>query len=196
MSPERINTLFIPGLSGLLWLVVLVSDLRCRRIPILVLLALVAVSLIGQAWPWWILTAALVLWPGRRSISVLAPMAIGAGVVLNAPIQGLVLAAGALAWGLNWWGGADSIVLVALGLRHGVAGLIAGTLAVMLTGILIMAVRRRSLMGVLFTLPEAISLQPRESIEIPIDAEMPAAAALAVAGLLLLGLESVRLLVS
>jgi hypothetical protein len=48
-----------------------------------------------------------------------------------------------------------------------------------------MAVRRRSLIGVLSTLPEAISLQPRESIEIPIEAEMPAAAALAVAGLVL-----------
>ena len=177
--------LFLSGLSAVLWLLVLVSDLRHRRIPIIILLTLVAVSLIEQAWPWWILTGALVLWPGRRSVSVLAPVAIGVGVVLNAPIPALVLAAGALAWGLNWWGGADSIALVALGLRHGVAGLIAGTLAVTLTGVLIMAVRRRSLIGVLSTLPEAISLQPRESIEIPIDAEMPAAAALAVVGLLL-----------
>ena len=126
--------MFISGVLSLCWLVVLVGDLRCRRIPSLVLLALVAVSLIGQAWPWWVVTGALVLWPGRRSIGVLAPVAIGVGVVLSAPIQGLVLAAGALAWGLNWWGGADSIALVALGLRHGVCGLIAGTLAVTLTG--------------------------------------------------------------
>ena len=180
------DRMFISSMLSLFWLIALVSDLRHRRIPIVILLALVAVSLIGQAWPWWILTGALVLWPGRRSISVLAPVAIGVGVVLNAPIPALVLAAGALAWGVNWWGGADSIALVALGLRHGVAGLIVGTLAVTLTGVLIMAVRRRSLAGVLSTLPEAISLQPRESIEIPIEAEMPAAAALAVAGLLLL----------
>lgn len=174
-----------PVALGALWAAVLIGDLRRRRVPLGVLLGLIGLSLIGQAWPWWALTAALLLWPGRRSIAVLAPVAMGVGVVLNAPIPALVLAAGALAWGLNWWGGADSIALAALGLRHGMAGLIAGTLAVTVTGVLIMAVRRRSLTGVWSTLPEALSLQPRDTVEIPIEAEMPAAAALAVAGLVL-----------
>ncbi len=172
-------------LIGALWLVVLAGDLRRRRVPLGVLLALILLSLIGQAWPWWVLTGALVLGSGRGSIVGIVPLTIGVGVVSGEPIQALVLAAGALAWGLNWWGGADSIALVALGLRHGVSGLIAGTLAVTLTGVLIMAVRSRSLRGVLATLPEALSLQPRDTVEIPIDAEMPAAAALAVAGLVL-----------
>jgi len=175
----------VASVLGALWSAAVVGDLRHRRVSLGVVLGLIGLSLIGQPWPWWVVTGALVLWPGRRSIGVLAPVALGVGVVLNAPSQGLVLAVAALAWGLNWWGGADSIALVALGLRHGVSGLIAGTLAVTLTGVLIMAVRRRSLRGVLSTLPEALSLQPRDTVEIPIDAEMPAAAALAVAGLVL-----------
>ena len=46
-------------------------------VPLGVLLGLIGLSLIGQTWLWWVLTGALVLWPGRRSISVLAPVAIG-----------------------------------------------------------------------------------------------------------------------
>lgn len=170
---------------SVLWALALSGDLRRRHVPLSVLLALILLALIGQTWPWWVLTGTLVLWPGRRSISVLAPVAIGVGAVAGEPIQALVLAAGALAWGLNWWGGADSIALIALGLRHGVSGLIAGTAAVALMGIVIMTVRRRSLAGILSTLPDAINLQPRDTPEIPADAEMPAAAALAVAGLVL-----------
>ena len=168
-----------------LWVLALVSDLRWRRVPLAVSLALIGLSLIGQPWPWWLLTAALVLWPGRRSVVSLAPVAIGVGAMLNDPLPGIVLALGALAWGLNWWGGADSIELVALGLRHGLTGVLGGSLAVMVIGLALMVARKRSLVGVLSVLPEALALQPRTGEAVPSDSEMPAVAALAVAGLVL-----------
>ena len=37
-----------------LWLVVLIADLRCRRIPAAELVALTGVSLIGWPWVWWL----------------------------------------------------------------------------------------------------------------------------------------------
>ena len=43
----------------------------------------------------------------------------------------------------------------------------------------------RALVGLLSVLPEALALQAREAAEIPAEAEMPAAAALAVAGVVL-----------
>ena len=170
---------------GGLWVLALVGDLRRRRVPLAVSLALIGLSLIGQPWPWWLLTTALVLWPGRRGVVSVAPVAIGVGAVLNDPLPGIVLALGALAWGLNWWGGADSIALVALGLRHDLAGVIGGSLAVMVIGLALMVARKRSFVGVLSVLPEALALQPRMGEAVPSDSEMPAVAVLAVAGLLL-----------
>ena len=173
-----------PVLVGL-WGVALVGDLRQRRVPLTVSLILIGLSLIGRPWPWWLLTIALVFWPGRRSVVSLAPVAIGVGAVLGDPVTGVTLALAALAWGLNWWGGADSIALTALGLRHGLVGVLGGSLAVMVIGLALMVVRRRSLAGVLSVLPEAVALQPRASEAVPLESEMPAAAALAVAGLVL-----------
>ena len=46
---------------GVLWIVVLIGDLRRRRIPIPVLLALMILSLLGQAWLWWLLAGAMLL---------------------------------------------------------------------------------------------------------------------------------------
>lgn len=168
-----------------LWFVTLSSDLRHRRVPMPVLLALVMLSLIDQVWPWWLLTGAMLLWPSRRSAIMLAPVAIGAGVVTNSPAPAMAIAAGSVAWALGWWGGADSIALAALGLRHGLIGLITGAIATAIAGLLVMLVRRRALVGLLSVLPEAIALQPRDAAEIPAEAEMPAAAALAVAGVVL-----------
>ena len=168
-----------------LWTVTLISDLRHRRIAIPVLLALASLALIGQTWPWWLLTGAMLLWPSRRSAIMLAPIAIGVGVVTNSPAPGMAIAAGSVAWALGWWGGADSIALAALGLRHGLIGVLVGASAVSIVGLLVMLRRRRAFIGLLTVIPEAITLQARDSVEIPADAELPAAAALAVPGLVL-----------
>jgi hypothetical protein len=170
---------------GVLWMVVLIGDLRRRRIPIPVLLALMILSLIGQAWPWWLLASGMLLWPSRRSAIILAPVALGIGVVTNSPAPAMAIAAGSAAWALGWWGGADSIALAALGLWHGLIGLIVGAIATAIAGLAIMVIRKRAFIGLLSVLPEAISLQARDSVEIPAEAEMPAAAALAVPGMLL-----------
>ena len=123
-------------------------------------------SLIGQAWPWWLLTSGMLLWPSRRSAIMLTPIALGIGVAMNTPAPAIAIAAGSAAWALGWWGGADSI-------------------ATAITGLLVMLFRRRAFIGLLSVLPEAIELKARDSVEIPAEAEMPAAAALAVPGMLL-----------
>ncbi len=181
------DLLFIARLIafGVLWIVVLIGDLRQRRIPIPVLLALMILSLLGQAWPWWLLAGAMLLWPSRRSAIMLAPIALGIGVVTDSPAPAMAIAAGSAAWAFGWWGGADSIALAALGLWHGLIGLIVGAIATAIAGLLVMLLRRRAFIGLLSVLPEAIALQARDSVEIPAEAEMPAAAALAVPGILL-----------
>jgi hypothetical protein len=168
-----------------LWAIILIDDLRQRRVPIAVSLALMILSLVGQAWPWWLLTGGMLLWPSRRSAIMLVPIAIGIGVVTNSPAPAMAIAAGSAAWALGWWGGADSIALATLGLWQGLIGLIVGAIATTIAGLLVMLFRRRTFIGLLSVLPEAISLQPRDSVEIPDEAEMPAAAALAVPGMLL-----------
>jgi Flp pilus assembly protein protease CpaA len=170
---------------GMLWVVVLIGDLRQRRVPIPVLLALMILSLVGQAWPWWLLAGGMLLWPSRRSAIVLAPIALCTGVVTNSPAPAMAIAAGSAAWALGWWGGADSIALLVLGLWHGLIGLIVGAIATAIAGLLVMVFRRRAFIGLLSVLPEAIAWQARDSVEIPAEAEMPAAAALAVPGMLL-----------
>ena len=181
-------------LALLLWIVCLIGDLRQREVPIWALIALSVVSLLGQPWPWWVLVTLTLAWPSRKGVIVLAPVAIAAGVLLEAPAPGIAIAAGCVAWALGWWGGADSILLIALGMRYGVAGLISGAVATALAGVIVMIVRRRSLVGLLTVLPEAVSLQVRESAEIPVEAEMPAAAAMAVPGLLLSAYTLITLL--
>ena len=178
--------MLVPSIALIaLWTVTLISDLRHRRIAIPVLLALASLALIGQTWPWWLLTGAMLLWPSRRSAIMLAPIAIGVGVVTNSPAPGMAIAAGSVAWALGWWGGADSIALAALGLRHGLIGVLVGASAVSIAGLLVMLRRRRAFIGLLTVIPEAIALQARDSAEIPAEAELPAAAALAVPGLVL-----------
>jgi Flp pilus assembly protein protease CpaA len=168
-----------------LWAIVLIGDLHQRRVPIPVLLALMFLSLVGQAWPWWLLAGGMLLWPSRRSAIALVPIALGIGVMTNSTAPAMSIAVGSAAWALGWWGGADSIALAALGLWHGLIGLIVGAIATAIAGLLVMVLRRRAFVGLLSVLPDAIAWQARNSVEIPAEAEMPAAAALAVPGILL-----------
>ena len=55
----------------------------------------------------------------------------------------------------------------------------------MVIGLALIVARKRSLVGVLSVLPEVLALQPRTGEAVPSDSEMPAVAALAVAGLVL-----------
>jgi len=173
------------------WGVVIVYDLMTRRVSVAALVILIILSLIGRAWPWWLAAPVVLLWPRRDRATLLAMPALALGVLTNNPAPALAMATGALAWGLGWWGGADSIVLMALGLRYGFYGLIAGAAMSGLTAGVLMLKRRRSALGVLAALPEAMNLQARESGDIPADAEMPAAATMALAGI---GLEVVMLM--
>jgi len=163
-----------------------VQDLRTRRVSLFVLAALAAVAASSHAWPWWILTAAALLWPSRRQAWILAPAAFAVGLVTTASAPALGLAAGATAWALGWWGGADAVVLLALSLRHGALGLTAGALAALAAGLAVTLVRRRSLSSILAALPGFVTRRSMEP-KVPAESEMPAAAAMAFAGLVMEG---------
>ncbi len=176
---------FVPPLilTGL-WLVVLISDLHQRRVAIPVLAALLIVSLVGRPWPWWLVTGAMILTP-RRWIISLVPIGLGVGLLTNDVAPGLATTFGILAWVMNWWAGADAIVLVALTLRAGWVGLVTGLLAVLVTAVVVFLKRRQSPATLLLALDEAVRIQPRLETEIPTESELPAAAALAVVGIVL-----------
>ncbi len=178
-------TILHAAVTALIWLVVLAQDLRHRRVSIGVLVALTIAGLIGHAWPWCIAAGAALLWPKRDTALLLGVPAVALGVVTNTLAPAIALAGGAFAWALGWWSGADAIALLALGLRAGLPGLIGGSLAVALVGAWVMLVRKRRLISIVPALTEAMFLRKREDADIPAEAEMPAAAALAAAGLVL-----------
>ena len=184
-----INTL-LQVLSLGLWLIVLVSDLRRRRIAIPVLLVIIVVSLIGRHWAWWLFTGVTLLLTRRRAIG-LAPVGVGFGLLLNDFAPGLALGLGAWAWGMNWWAGGDAVILLALTLRDGSIGLVLGLIAVMATAVVVTLKRRQPpLTRVWAALNEAGQFQARTETEFPPETELPAAAVLAVVGM---GLEIARL---
>lgn len=174
-----------------LWLAVLVADLRNRRVPVVVLAALMGVSLIGWPWLWWLLAGVVLLWPWRQSAIWLAPIALGVGMLTNEPAVAAAIAAGCVGWALGWWGGADGIVLLALALRGDWLGLIGGAVAVLIAGLALMLIRRRPMSGVLIVLPQIARLEPLDTTEIPVESEMPGAAVLGLVGIVL---EVARLL--
>jgi hypothetical protein len=173
------------GMS-VLWTVTIVQDLIRREISAVFLAGLAVLSLLERAWPWWALAGLMLLWPlrWRRQALMLAPVAVTAGLATGEQAPALALAAGSVAWALSWWGGADGIALLALAFRHGMAGLVAGALAAVLVGLALMMVRRRPLRGLLAAVPDALVMGQVKG-EIPPEAEMPAAAALGVAGLVM-----------
>lgn len=174
-----------------LWLAVLITDLRHRRVPVVVLAALTLVSLIYWPWPWWLIAGAVLLWPWRRFAIWIAPIALAVGVLTNEPAVAAAIAAGCVGWALGWWGGADGIVLLALALRGDWPGLIGGAAAVLIAGLALMLIRRRPMSGVLIVLPQIARLESLDTTEIPVESEMPGAAVLAVIGIVL---EAARLL--
>jgi hypothetical protein len=170
------------AISGL-WIATLAQDLARREVSLLVLIALAITSLLGHAWPWWALTGLALLWPSRERALLLVPWALALGAISGEHAPAVALMAGTTAWALSWWGGADGIALLALALRGGWPGLIAGALVSALLGIALMMARKRSWAGLLAIVPGILTLQAEDE-DIPADAEMPAAAALAVGGLI------------
>lgn len=185
----------IPVLSIALWAVVVVQDLTERAVSVFVLVGLALLALMGRPWHWWLLTAVALLWPWREMAMILPPVALTVGVLSGTESIGpaLALSVGVLAWALGWWGAADAVAILALGLRYGQIGLILGAVAAGLASLLLMIARKRSLWSIPNAVPGALSLDVRDE-EIPDDSEIPAAAALAVAGIALeLGTLLVRL---
>lgn len=183
-------TLFLALVSIGLWMSVLYSDLRYRRVAIPVLFALLIASLIGRPWPWWIVAFAMILLP-REWIISLAPIGLVVGGLLNDLAPGVAIALGIWAWSMKWWAGADAIALVALTLRSGSAGFVTGLVAMLVTAVILFLKNRQSPATLLLAIDEAAHGQPRATAAIPLESGMPAAAVLAVVGI---GLNLVRLI--
>jgi hypothetical protein len=181
-----IVALVVLGLTMGLWALIIVQDLLWREVSVVALVALTFVSLPGHAWYWWSLAGAALVCPRRASALALPPAAIVAGVLAGPEgwAAALAVAAGAVAWSLGWWGGADAVALMALGLRHGSEGLIVGAIVTALAGLGLMVVRERSLWGLVAAVGDVVKRTPLEG-EIPSEAEMPAAAVLGVVGVVM-----------
>jgi Flp pilus assembly protein protease CpaA len=168
-----------------------VSDLRSRVVPRAVLVLLALLALWGRPWPWWVATAAALLAPRREWAVYLLPLPLVAGVLTGEGAPAVALVVGLLAWYFRWWGGADSALLAVLALRYGVPGLWASAAALLVGGLAVLALRRRSLRSVAAV---GLTLMVRgaspEDGEIPAGSEIPAAAVLGTAGI---ALEILRL---
>ena len=171
-------------LAGLCWLVTIIHDVKSRKVSTLVLAGLALVALLGQEWPWWVLTGLALLWPlrWRRYALLLAPTALVTGVIMGEPVIATALVVGSIGWALKWWGGADGIVLLALALRHGYEGILAGVIITVALGIVLTVVRRRSPLGFVDAATGILTQRVLDE-DIPPESEIPAAAALAVGGL-------------
>ena len=176
---ERLICIAVAGL----WIATVVQDLTRREVSLFVLTSLVAVSLPGHRWFWWALASLALLWPWQqRHALLLAPIAVVVGAITGEPVPALALAVGGVGWALHWWGGADGIVLLALALRHGQEGMLVGIVVAVALGIVLTVARRRSLLGFLDAMAGILTRRALDE-EIPLESEIPAAAALAAGGL-------------
>ena len=171
-------------LAGLCWLVTIIHDVKSRKVSTLVLAGLALVALLGQEWPWWVLTGLALLWPlrWRRYALLLVPTALVTGVIMGEPVIATALVVGSIGWALKWWGGADGIVLLALALRHGYEGILAGVIITVALGIVLTVARRRSPLGFVDAATGILTQRVLDE-DIPPESEIPAAAALATGGL-------------
>jgi len=170
-----------------LWILAAIQDLRRREVSMIVLVALSVVALLFYTWPWWVLGGLALLWPWqRRRALVIAPLAIGLGLIECAPLPALVLATSITAWALGWWGGADGIVLLAVSLRYLWPGLVLACAVVGIVAIATMIARKQSLTRIIATIPDVLAHRPRDGAS-PADTEFPAAAVFALVGVALEG---------
>jgi hypothetical protein len=176
-----------------LWLIVIAQDVVDREVSTVILIALALWGLLGHPWYWWGLVAVTLTWPWRKGALALPMVAMSVGLMTgyNGLSPALALAVGVLAWSLGWWGAADAVVLIVLGLRYGPVGLLTAAITTALGGVGWMLLRRRSLLHLfqaglgmkLKGLP--VFLNDDADAEIPAEAEIPAAAVMAAIGIAL-----------
>lgn len=188
------GSLYLPTIALVniaLWIFSAWWDIKMRTVPRPVLFTMVVLGALGRHWVWWVLTVALLACPARwRKYSwCIVPLALLAGNVTGQSGLALTLIAAAVPWSLGWWGGGDSLLLIALGFRHDTRGLVVGAVAMVAVALVVMVARKQS---VLCLLPAFQDLMAMRSAEIGVspEFELPAAPALALAGLVM---EGVRL---
>lgn len=173
------------------WLVAAWQDLRQREIALVPLIVLSVVGLPGHAYLWWLVVAVTFLWRWEpQSSLILVPLVFVVGWITGAYAPTMALVGGLTAWALGWWGGADGVMLTALALRYDLSGLVAGAVVTAVFGVAFL-IARRKLVTLVPALADVLAARPVE-ITGPGSShtEMPAATALAAAGVIL---ELIRL---
>lgn len=183
---SALTTWVLPAITGLCWLVVAWQDLRRREIglPPLILLSLLA--LWGYTPLWWIVVGVTFFWRWDRQGSlILLPLVFVVGWITQEYAPTIALVGGLTAWALGWWGGADGVLLTVLALRHRLFGLLAGAVVTALFGLAFL-VARRKLLTLIPALADVLAARPVDLTGpgSPQN-EMPAATALAAAGVVL-----------
>ncbi len=174
------------------YLAVAWQDLRHREIGLAPMLTLTLVSLVGHSVLWWAVAAVLFTWPWRPTwLMASLPLVYAFGWSAGDYGPTLATTAGILAFALRWWGGVDSALLIVVALRYGTTGVFAEALTVAVVGLVLLVARRR-LPALVPAFTEVLAARPVE-LAGPgrPEHEMPAATALAAAGLVL---EIARLL--
>lgn len=192
MEFEHLCTaILLPAAIVACWLSAAWQDLRQREIALAPLLVLSVVGLPGHAYLWWLVVAVTFLWrwEPQRSL-IMVPLVFVVGGITGEYAPTMALVGGLTAWALGWWGGADGVMLTALALRYDLSGLVAGAVVTALFGVAFL-IARRKLVTLVPALADVLAARPVE-LTGPGSShnEMPAATALAAAGVML---ELIRL---
>jgi Flp pilus assembly protein protease CpaA len=173
------------------WLMAAWQDLRKREIALVPLIVLSLVGLPGHAYLWWLVVGVTFFWrwEPQRSL-VIVPLVFIVGWVTWEYAPTIALVGGLMAWALGWWGGADGVLLTALALRYDLPGLVAGAVVTAVFGLVFLTARRK-LLALVPALADVLAARP-VTLTGPGSphTEMPAATALASAGVVL---ELIRL---
>ena len=168
------------------WLMVAWQDLRKREIALVPLIVLALVGLPGHSILWWLVVSVTFLWRWEpQSSLVMVPLIFIVGWVTQEYAPTMALTGGLIAWALGWWGGADGVMLTALALRYNLTGLVAGAVVTAVFGLFFLWSRRK-LLSLVPALADVLAARPVDHIGpgSPHN-EMPAATALAAAGVIL-----------
>ena len=164
------------------------QDLRRREIGLWAPLLICALSLLTRAPVWWASVGVSVWWPWRKETALLLlPVIIVAGWATGDLAPALSLTSGLAAWAWGWWGGVDAALLAALALRYDAAGMVGGSVTMAVFGIAVL-IARRQLLTLLPAMTDVLAAQPVAPDLTPAGRaahEMPAATALAAAGVVL-----------
>lgn len=181
-----LTKLLLSGAISACWLIVAWQDLRKREIALAPLIVLAVVGLPGHAYLWWLVVGVTFFWrwEPQRSL-VIIPLVFIVGWVTWEYAPTMALVGGLIAWALGWWGGADGVLLTALALRYDLSGLVAGAVVTAVFGLVFLTARRK-LLALVPALADVLAARPVKLIGPGSPyTEMPAATALAAAGVVL-----------